>query len=181
MSKTRIQLHEEPHSGSGGDIRACISVCIYVCLLRGQMNKMPDLLAAHFLLHSQMSYEILPNQFHQLHAQAVLRGFIAPVLRSTLLCMVVKVLKHSFLMCLNESFPECRGAVSLWSWLRKPFVVSPLPYSKGYLCSSISYHTTIHPIPITCSLVPVLVSLHHTVKLYYSLFLCTSKRGTIKD
>lgn len=140
---------------------------------------MPDLLASHFLLHSQISYEILPNQFDRLHAQAVLRGFTAPVLRSTLLGMVVKVLKHSFLMCLNESFPECRGAASLWSRLRKPFVVSPLPHSKAHLCSSISYHTTIHPIPIIRSLVPVLVSLHHTVKLYYSLFLCTLKCGAI--
>lgn len=183
MSKTGIQPHEVSHSGSGGG-HTCMfkCVCIYVCLfVKGteeQNARSPCLpLSSSFP-------NILWNP-----AQLV-SPTPCPSCTQRLYSFSSKVHtpwhssqgpEDSFLMRLNESLIEFRGAVSLWSRLRKPFVISPLPHSKAYLCWSISYHTTIHPIPITCSLVPVLVSLHHTVRLYYSLFLCTLKCGAIKD
>lgn len=48
----------EPGRGSG---RGGMCMCMYLCLSGGQKNKLPGLLASHFLSHSQISYGILPN------------------------------------------------------------------------------------------------------------------------
>lgn len=51
--------------------------CMYLSV-KGMRNKLSGFLASYFLSHSQVSYGILPNQFHCLHAEVILTGFMAP-------------------------------------------------------------------------------------------------------
>lgn len=95
---------------------------------------MSGFLASHFLPHSQISYGILANQLHCLHAKLYSETSCCSCrrIRSILLGVAVKVLKHSFLKSPNESFAECGGAAPLWPPVRKRFSISPLSHSKAH-------------------------------------------------
>ena len=54
----KVQVHREPHSSSG-----CGGVSIYVCLLRGQRNRLPGPLASRFLPDSQIPDATLPGLY----------------------------------------------------------------------------------------------------------------------